>query len=526
MKRARRPALGLLLLLTPLLAGIGSAAAGSGSGALARTPIGGPAALTTQGVCRIILQNLDELAPTPLRAAFRAHGAPQEFRWEQVLDPWASLSLPPGPPDAARSAAFAVSLAGEGPAGAQLRCDWPASGALVAQGASSAGADLLLPLAYRRADGRTSRVAVQNTDPGAPVEVEAWFVPTGAAQALVRTRIDLAAGAATLVDLESDPRFAALPAGSVGSLRLRAARPLAAAAWVDFPERPRAAWATSAMPLGEASDTLFVPLIRSRHRPGGPEPGGPLLDTRIAVLNPGARAVEVRITYHGAGGACTGQTIGHAGGRAETLPPGGMRIFEQKTDLAPGGIRESGLPPDCYGSAVLRAEGGPILATVEDLELEAGGAIALAGAFNAVGPAGTARRALLPELGRRLIRPGGGPETSAIQVMNAGDRTTTMRLVLYEEDGAPLRGCGAPCRARVAPGASQTWWLGALAAVPEGFHGTALVGADEPIATLACHYPIGRQTDMACLPGLPMPSDPALDPRFHFPLALIAPWSP
>ena len=312
----------------------------------------------------------------------------------------------------------------------------------------------------------------------------------------LRTTLPIRPGASATLSL-ADPAFDALGDAWRGWLRLRSdnGAPLVAQAYVAVQPATRTLHAIhgfEGVPMTETDTTLFVPLFRAAQR-GAAE--ADRLDTEIAVVNTGTQATEVRIDYRGgnrANTACDGQVFA---GQAVTLPVGAGHVFDQAPE-AGAATGEHALPADCFGSAVVRADGAPIAATVVD---RTNGRELLA-SYDAVPSTAAAPHVALP-----LFRRAHVDLTTGIQVMNVGAVTTTARVAFTAAGGEVRAPCNSPagCEPKqIAPGGSATWWPGAIGAIEDGTFGSAVVIADGPVVVLVNDYPLRGQVDPATYIGL------------------------
>lgn len=459
-RASRRPTWLLLPALVCALAAHVAQAKGSDAGPL-----------RCAGATGIQVQNLDPDAPATLDFRFFAQ------RGDGSAIPYHLGDLPPGragnvylprvselAPDVYAANGWSSRLIS-----AIVRTDWPCSGAAALYSDVQVGRELALPLALIDFASQRSHVTVQHaggaSDP--PASVELLLFAAGQAEPVARELRELRGGMSQTLVLGVDAFEDVVPntaQGFLGSMVLRSAdMEIGATSFVAVERSDKAVYAFEAQPIEAASEILYAPLIRNRFYG---------YDTGISVMNPGTDELDVSVTYVGGHGSCQGQRYAHG---PVTLPPRGIHAFYQ----GPGG--QSGLPEGCVGTAVIRAEGGGVLAIVNDsLDLTEQSA-----AYNVVSVARTSTRYALPLVRNRHID--ALRMTTGIQVMNTSDtERATVTIELFDASGERLDGCGSACSRVVEPLEATTFYPGAssLATLPPGRFGSALVTGDQPLAVI------------------------------------------
>jgi hypothetical protein len=347
-------------------------------------------------------------------------------------------------------------------------------------------------------------ITVQNLSaPGWPTRalanVRLLIYAAGRRDVAAELHLAIRQGQSVTIDLGSvHPAFQGLGDEFLGSMRIVSDSLIGAQSLVAAGMRSVSGF--EGVPEESAAEELFVPLFRAGQP--GPKPGD-VLDTGISVVNPGETAVRVSAIFHPTSdsdprlAACRAQPqyvqqasiearssvvfYQGAGGRAEIEPP---------------------MPAPCYGSVVIRSEGGPVLAIVQDGQ----NGTELLSAYNAVPADQTAREVAIP-----LWRNDHSTYhlTTGIQVMNTGAETAhgvTISFQTTELDGTSREvACGAPCRVDIPPGGAQTFWPGdPRLGLPRGVFGAALVKSPEPVAVIVNDYPMTGAVDAATYNGIPV----------------------
>lgn len=402
-------------------------------------------------------------------------------------------------------ASYSALIDGAGAALAAIyRADWPATGGAAIYSNVAPSDRLVVPLVLRHYRGQDSVITVQNLSaPGWPTRqianVRLLIYAAGRRDVAAERHLAVRQGQSVTVDLGSvHPAFQALGDEFSGSMRIVADSLIGAQALVAGGARSVSGF--EAVPEERAAETLFVPLFRAG------QPGlarGDVLDTGISIVNPGDDAVTVGATFHPTSdpdprlAACRAQPqyVQRA-----TIEPRSSAIFYQ--GAGGRGSIEPPMPSPCYGSVVIRSEGGGVLAIVQDGQ----NGTQLLSAYNAV-PADQAARQVAVPLWRhdhsayRL--------TTGIQVMNVGEATARGVAISFrttEADGSSREvACGAPCRVDIPPGGAHTFWPGdPRLGLPRGAFGAALVDSPEPVAVIVNDYPLTGAVDAATYNGIPM----------------------
>ncbi len=384
--------------------------------------------------------------------------------------------------------------------GAINRTDWPSSGGAAMYSDVQPGADVYLPLVVHQPGTQVSLISIQNTELAAAASVDVELLAAGAARPAVQLSIALPAAGATVLDLAKGADFASLPEDFVGAMRVRSDQPVAVMSLIDLESGPMAVSAFEGQPVDRAGARLYAPLFRNAFHG----------TTGISVANPGADAVEVRVTYRGtdqAGNACAGQTIEHAGGSPVAIPAGSSAVFYQGGATPEAGA--PGLPAGCYGSAVVEVVGdGAVMATVQDFTVSADGRPNTAAAYRALPAEEGSTRVSAP-----LVRKAHTAfrYSTGLQVMNLGSAPASARLSVFDQNNQPIDLLGAG-QATIAPEGSQTWYLPALAGIAEGMYGSAIVEADQPLALIVSEVAETGRVDLVSYNGIAAPAALASSP--------------
>lgn len=444
-------------------------------------------------------------SPTPPAFPIEVRGIPPHASANLFLP---TLGLPFGVFSAAMLDDIDLKLA------AIVKTDWMDTGASAIYHNAAAGYELMVPVVTREFHGQTSIISVMSDGNDRPVEVEMSFFAMGSAAPITPSlRFWLQPYEGLTFDLlDSHPAFDALGNGFLGSARLRLvygpdpARTdtgayISAISFVNIRTSKRAVWGFEAVPSAgkdsQASDTLFVPLWRSRHT-GGALPTD-RLDTGIAVVNPNERPVGVEVEFHPTDSLDVSNQCRNTGpfkSLPVTIAPRSNHVFYQ----GPGG---GVFPDDCFGSAVVRttSAGDAVLAVVNDAQ----NLRQLSAAYNAI-PASHAHRELAVPLFRSKF--GANALTTGIQVMNVGDKTATMRIDFIAPLGSTamlINSCGIECSALVPPMKSHTWYPPAIRVIGPGTIGAAIIISSEPAVAVVMDVPMsGCCEDTAAYTALPM----------------------
>lgn len=468
-----------------LAAMLATGAAQDGAGAVHAGRLAG---ITGPGQTGVQVQNLDPARTVTIIAEFYGESGKVHAAERPGIPPWGSTTFwLPGIPELAQ-AAYAMVIRSDPPVrlAAINRTDWRGGGAAIYSNPLP-GRETALPLALKSFAHQTSLVAVQNTDVGQPNNVTAEFYRTGETAPLASLPLTIAPGAATTLDVGRSGAFAAVPAGSLGSMRFTAAISVTAMSFVDVENSLMGVSAFEAVPADLAGRRMFVPLFRSRFRG----------TTGISVVNPGAGAVDVKVSYFGSPLApgCPSASIAHNGGQPARVGGRSSVVFYQGGPTAEAG--PPGLPPDCFGSAVVEAQGpGAVLAVVNDVTLDASGVVQTAAAYNAVGEGQAGRLVSVPLWRNRHTA---ADLVTGIQAMNIGTAAAHAKITFLDSGGAGIPG-GADRTPTIAPSGSYTWYPPNVSGVQDrtNVYGSAVIESDQPLAVIVSDVSLAGRSD-ACV---------------------------
>jgi len=473
------------------VAGLAAAAAALGAGLASSSPAGvlagRPAGIGGVGITGLQVQNLDPSEPASIVAEFYPQdcGLPTTISLPATAGGAAASIYLPSLAEL-RHGTYAALISADREIAALARTDWNSTGGAAIYSHAQIGHDLAVPLVMLGYYGQTSLVTVHNTDVTAPAQVHAEVYALGSATPALTTRFEVCAGTSRTIRLGMDPLFLTLPRGFVGSMRLTSASPISGQVFVDIETSQKAIYAFEAVPVEAAAETLYAPLFRARQRGGGL-----VLDTGIAVANPGDAPVDVTVAYHGASPACAGQVVSHG---PVTVAGHGAAVFYQ----GPGG--GSGLPDGCIGSAVVSATGGGVIGVVNDSV----DFTRQSGAYNLLSAAQAGKKIALP-----LFRRAHVGLTTGIQVMNVGAGMANVTIAFAKNDGTAITGCAAQCTATIAAEASVTWWPADIGAIPDGTFGSAVVESDQPIVAIVNDFALKGGIDSAIYNGIRVDAGPS-----------------
>ena len=407
---------------------------------------------------------------------------------------------------------FSALLRADRPIGALVRLDWPDSGGAALTDSPAAGKSVVVPYVVHK-DGKETVIAVQN-------------VGTVAGQ----VSVSLFDGDGSLVHAEP-PRMVQPSAGRRFETKFMGIAPFEGTAWidslpqvhtpndseppdlaaqvvvsgVDAPDGLRPVHGYAAVPLSEASTSLFVPLWRAAQRVDDDE-----ASTVIHVMNPGTQSATVNVGFR-----YTDELIGGSR-RCESVfeswtvlvPAGGSAALSQDPTSPPAG--ETALDEDCYGSAVIATSGGigpppEVAAVVVDTTSRAVGGELLA-SYRALALSAASTRVSLPLI--RRLHPE-GLLTTGIQVVNPSSvDTAEVALELRWAVGSGEIGSPQLWSASVPPGGSRAWWLESPEIsfwMPGNAFGVGTVKSNVPVMVLVNDYPRTAGLDPATYLGLPRP---------------------
>lgn len=456
---------------------------------------GGMAGAGTSG---FQVMNLSRTEPADITVSFQPYrgGAPMVFLRNNVA-PGAAANIYLPVEAQLSNGAYAARISANQPIGAIGRTDWTASGGAVIANASGAATELLIPWVTHNYSQQTSVIGIHNIDPASATTVRLEILRNSPTSPVATVSVELAAGGATLVDLNDHPGLDGLPDDFAGWARLSASRPIAASSFINVRGSAKGVYEIAAVPVDQAAARLSAPMALNDAALA--LSGSNHATTGISVLNPGSDPVSVSVRYLGSatGGpsnACAGQTIDHNGGVAVTIPAGSIQVFYQGDTAIPNSGR-SGLPANCYASAVIEATGGGVLAVVNVASVNQN----TSGAYAAVADAQGAERVHLPMVRREHTS---GRLTTAIMAQNLGPDTAEVTLTLRDNRGVAID-CGSDCSAMIPPGGSRLWWPPAIAAWPANSYGSAQIDSDQPIAAAVDDLSLTSFHDQGVYLGIP-----------------------
>lgn len=380
------------------------------------------------------------------------------------------------------------------------RTDWNASGGAALYEASEPGTDVVVAPVYKRFAGQTSVVTIQNTDTSQAAQVAVDLLIRGAAGPAATYALAVAPGTSATLDVGKHSGFAAVPAGAIGHLRVRSTTPVAVQAFVDVETSAKGVYGFQGVPTDRAAARLFAPVV-SAAAPLDSDYPGLISDSRIEVVNTNATAaVVVNVAYSGVAGTCAGRTFTAA---PVTIGGGGSETISQ--DPATGL-----LPAGCTAAAMIDVTGGQVVATVLDAERGSGRSTA----YNAMRAVDGGTAVILPLWRKEHTA---GRLSTAIHVMNLGTAPTEATLTVRLSNGSTAA-CGVDCSATIPPGGAHRWWPRAMADLPTGTYGSALVAADQPLAVVVVDTSITGSSDVASYVGAvpPAPSARPIGPPARF----------
>ncbi len=303
--------------------------------------------------------------------------------------------------------------------------------ALSYTGASAGTERVYVPLLFKAFNGWDSTLTIENLgDAPAPVTVtySRTNTPGGpwteSATVPAHTSITLAQAS-----------NASLPVDFVGPAVITGPPSASLSAVVNTIHSSGSAASYESVPVG--STQLNAPLLFK-------DSGG--WNTGLQVQNVGSIVAQVTVTYSASNGP--GQWREQA-----LIQPGAAVTFYQPANAQ--------LPQGFVGSAVVTSNGQPLVGIVNEVHAERGIAMAYvtlgAGASMITAP--------------NLARNDDGWSTG-LQVQNLGSDPTNITLLLQDPDGVLL---DSVTQSNVPPGASRTFFLPALASVPDGWRGSGTV---------------------------------------------------
>jgi hypothetical protein len=483
----RTPFLPFLLFSLAVTAGIGMAGEPSAAHAARLAGICGA------GTSGIQVQNLDSLLPATVVADFYdSKGTKALTLTRPNIAPFGSTTFwLPGIPELANGA-YAMIVHADREIGAISRTDWASCGGAAIYSNPAPEKEVLVPLVVRQPGTQVSLVGIQNTDTEGRADVTVEIYQPGNPSPIRSMPLTLAPAASGMLDLGTDPNFATLPPGFYGSMRIVSTAKVAAQTYIDLENSAMAVSGFEGVPSDQASATVFVPLFRS----------GYFGTTGISVVNPGATAADVTVTYVGSGlgGTCQGQTIVHNNGQAVSIPARSSAVFYQGGMTPEAG--PPGLPVGCFGSAVVAAAGaGRVLAVVNDFTTGAGGLPLTAAAYNAIGANQGARKVAVP-LWR--IHHTTADLVSGIQAMNlSAAQAAGVKITFFDDKGQMLPG-DADRTPSIAPNGSYTWYTPSVSGIGSmtGVYGSAVIESDQPLAVIVTEVSLAGKSDAVTYNGI------------------------
>lgn len=366
---------------------------------------------------------------------------------------------------------------------AVARTEWPTTGGAVLFSNSRPAKRLIVPLIACRFAGQTAYISIQNTNQSDPTTVVTKFFVSGSTTPVESHQRRITEGTSitfSACDLDT-PNLS-----YVGYLTAEAEVPITAQAYVNIETAEKPVYAFEGLPDDAAAERLHVPLFRNNYYG----------TTGISVVNPGPAATRVSVHFVGALGQCVGQR--YSQGPVE-IAPGSSALFYQ-ANVPVSGTGVSPLPHSCAGSATIDAEGGKVLAVVNDATGNPG-APAASAAYVAMSAAQAARRVALPLFRNRHTR---FQLTTGIQAVNVGDTMARAQIRFVLSDGTQISAlaCGPACNVTIAPGAAKNWYPPAIAALPSGKYGSAFIDSDQPLAVIVNDVSLTGALDAAIYNGL------------------------
>ncbi len=472
------------------------------------------AGIAGAGTCSLWVQNMDETqsATTVVDFYKQGGGAPISIV-RPNFGALGAVEIDLSAEPTLQNGAYAAITSSDREIGVVNRCSWQNSGAAAMSNGSLPGTEMIVPLAAKNYEGQTSLITIQNSDTGAQANATVKLYALGQAQPLGSTNVVIAPGTSTTLDLAKHAAFAAVPTGTIGHIVVSSSMPVAVNNIVDVETSQYGVYSFEGIPTSVVTDTLYAPQVHAASPLDPTDPGSPKLDSMMMVVNSGTAAADVTIRYTGASGACQGQTYTHP---AFTLAAGTSALVANAAGASFPLTGASPLPAGCNASAVIEATGGKVTATVVDRD----GAGGKAAAYNAMSRAGASDTVGLPIFRRDY---GAERSTTAVQVMNVGTAPVTVTMEIRDANGLRLMNCGADCRASIPPGRVHLWWPPSMAAISDGFTGSAALLSNAPVAAvvtdislagvdLASYVGIAQRADNGGMPPVPVAIQLAYSP--------------
>lgn len=409
----------------------------------------------------------------------------------------------PAEPQLSQGAYAAVAMADRA-IGLVSQLQWPETGALITHRSPEPGTELILPLVTKDYMGQTSYVTIQNTDPSAAATVTVDLMAMGELEPIETIEKTVEAGSSITMKAGGPGLLVPQRPNFLGWMRLRSETQIVGHSLVELEGTSGAAYDIAAVPAEKANARLFAPLLQHAWAAPGEER---TMTTGLSVLNPGPHPVGVTLTYYGVAGDCAGQVYTED----KQVASGSSVVFYQGLSSPDGSV----LPSNCAATGVVEADGGPVLAEVQQTMGAGGTAQASAAAYGAVHVEEGAKRVMLPVYRRNHFG-----RTTLVQVMNLGDETAEVSIEFLDSARGLLPGCGETCRATIPPKGGHAWWPASIDALPDDSFGTAQVEGDQPLAVVVADVPQeARAGDLATHLGFPLNQTSGYADR-HIPLAL------
>lgn len=278
------------------------------------------------------------------------------------------------------------------------------------------------------------------------------------------------------------------PNGVLGIAKIFADKPLVVQSFVDDTTSEKAILGFEGLPLLEASNSLYAPLVRR---------GDDGHSSWIAVANTGLSPVVAKVTYHlseSDGQNCAEQALEDGNGLV-TIAPMSQHLFSLASS-------SSGVSEGCRGAAVIEAT-GPIFATV--IDKDAGRKEAAAYSALPITMADTRVGLPLVRDDQHFLIVGEGPYTnvtSVIYVMNVSDEVANVSVTGYRKLSADasvttFADC-SDCSYSIAPKQSHIFHPKMF---KEHFVGSAIVQSNQPIAVVVAEQSSNGKQDYTMYTG-------------------------
>jgi len=422
-------------------------------------------------VSSLFLQNLDILRASGAEARLHPHSRTGQSTTATLRGtrPLAQQELDLSNIERLTDAAYAAVVDADRRLGGAAVHQW-ANGASAAVGQLTPGTELMVPLIVRNWVNQYSTVVVQNTDEEQTAALDVELYEQGQAEPAFSQQYRIDPGRAIVLDLEEDREFADLSENFLGSMRIasRTDTELTAEAQVQQTTSPGAIYSYEASPPSAAASVLYAPLFRCDWYGY----------TGMNVANPNAENVKVEVVFHGSdtpGNECRNQS--YTQGPVSIAAHSAHNFWQGDGGGHP-------LPRHCFGSAEIREVGSSmgVLAIVNDSVLDVWD-VKVSAAYLATSSAAAAPAVAVPYVSDHATT---WNWTSGLQIMNVSetdDANVTMSFVAPDGSRVPL--CTG-CTATVAPGAAANMVLvpGSIGHMFEGYHGSALITADQPVMAI------------------------------------------